>query len=274
MNRTDLRGGRPGAWRHPYLDSPTGFVALAHRGFSLDGLENSLAAFAAARDLGFGYVETDAHATSDGVAVALHDAALDRTTDGTGTVADLPWDRVRGARIGGVEPVPLLEDVLGTWPDLRVNIDVKADSAVGPVAAAIERTRAHERVCVASFSPARRRRTVERLTRPVATSTGTSEVATFLLAARAGAPRAPFGSLASWALRSADCLQVPERQGPLTVVDARTVAAAHAAGRQVHVWTINDPLEMGRLVDLGVDGIVTDRADLLREVLLARGRWA
>ncbi|MEK8228943.1 glycerophosphodiester phosphodiesterase family protein [Oerskovia sp. M15] len=128
-------------------------MALAHRGFSLDGLENSLAAFAAARELGFRYVETDAHATSDGVAVALHDASLDRTTDGVGLVADLPWARVGRARIGGVEPVPLLEDVLGTWPDLRVNIDVKAEPAIRPVAAAIERTRAHDRVCVASFSP-------------------------------------------------------------------------------------------------------------------------
>jgi glycerophosphoryl diester phosphodiesterase len=267
------RGGRPGAWGHPYLDSPTGFVALAHRGFSLDGLENSLAAFAAARDLGFQYVETDAHATSDGVAVALHDASLDRTTDGSGLVADLPWTAVRRARIGGVEPVPLLEDVLGAWPDLRVNVDVKATSAVGPVADAIERTRSHDRVCVASFSPARRRDTVARLTRPVATSTGTSEVAAFVLAARAGAPRRPFGALAARALRDADCLQVPEREGPVTVVDARTVAAAHATGRQVHVWTINDPVDMARLVDLGVDGIVTDRADLLRDVLVSRGRW-
>jgi len=267
------RGGRPGAWAHPYLDSPTGFVALAHRGFSLDGLENSLAAFAAARELGFRYVETDAHATSDGVAVALHDASLDRTTDGTGLVADQPWERVRTARIGGVEPVPLLEDVLGTWPDLRVNIDVKAASAVGPVARAIERTRAHERVCIASFSRVRRRRTVALLSRPVATSAGTSEVVTFLLAARAGAPSSPFGALAAWALRDVDCLQVPVAEGPVRVVDARTVAAAHAAGRQVHVWTVNDPVEMSRLLDLGVDGLVTDRADLLREVLVSRGVW-
>ncbi|TGJ97051.1 glycerophosphodiester phosphodiesterase, partial [Actinotalea fermentans ATCC 43279 = JCM 9966 = DSM 3133] len=85
--------------------------------------------------------------------------------------------------------------------------------------------------------------------------------------------RGPFGAVASWALRGADCLQVPVAQGRVRVVDARTVAAAHAAGRQVHVWTVNDPVEMVRLLDLGVDGIVTDRADLLRDVLAARGRW-
>ncbi|GII99042.1 glycerophosphoryl diester phosphodiesterase [Sediminihabitans luteus] len=258
---------------HPYFRTPGGVVALAHRGFSRDGLENSMAAFAAAVELGFTHVETDAHGTADGVAVALHDAALDRTTDATGLVADLPWAQVRTARIGGVEPVPLLEDVLGTWPHVRVNVDVKATSGIRPVADAIERTRAHERACVTSFSPARRRATLALLTRPVATSSGTSEVAAFLLAARAGAPHAPFGALARHALRRVDALQVPERHGRVRVVDARTVAAAHAAGRAVHVWTVNDPADMHRLLDLGVDGIVTDRADLLRDVLVARGRW-
>ncbi|WP_418276788.1 glycerophosphodiester phosphodiesterase family protein [Isoptericola jiangsuensis] len=255
----------------PYLDGAgRGFVALAHRGFSAgDGnLENSMAAFEAAVDLGFRYVETDAHGTADGVAVALHDESLDRTTDGSGLVADLPWDVVRRARIGGREPVPLLEDLLGSWPRLRVNVDVKGDSGVEPVAAVIERTGAHERVCVTSFSARRRRATLARLSRPVATSAGRAEVVAFLLSARlrlrAGVRRA---------LRDVDALQVPVAQGRVHVVDASTVAAAHAAGRQVHVWTIDDPAEMDRLIDLGVDGIVTDRADLLRDVLRRRGLW-
>ncbi len=247
----------------PYLESP--FVALAHRGFSLDGLENSLRAFEAARKLGFRYVETDAHGTSDGVAVALHDATLDRTTDASGVVAELPWTAVAKARIGGLEPVPRLDDLLGTWPDLRVNIDVKGGSGVRPVAEAIERTGAHDRVCVTSFSVAPRRATVALLSRPVATSAGQGEVVRFLLGARVRAA----GRVAK-ALRDVDCLQVPVAQGPVRVVDARTVAAAHRAGRQVHVWTIDEPAEMRRLLDLGVDGIVTNRADLLRGVLAER----
>lgn len=270
--RPDVRAAPPARQAdpvpHPYLDDPAGVVALAHRGFSLDGRENSLAAFAAAVDLGFRYVETDAHATADGVAVALHDATLDRTTDGRGQVAALPWSTVRAARIGGTEPVPRLDDLLGTWPDLRVNVDVKDARAVGPVAEAVERTRAHDRVCVTSFSRARRRATLARLSRPVATSAGTSEVAAFLAAHRLRAPRA-----AARALRDVDCLQVPVAQGRLRVVDAGTVAAAHAAGRAVHVWTVNEPAEMRRLLDLGVDGLVTDRADLLRDVLRDRGAW-
>ena len=249
----------------PYLDVPV--AALAHRGFSLDGLENSMAAFAAAVDLGFRYVETDAHATADGVAVALHDGTLDRTTDGHGLVRELPWREVRQARIGGVEPVPLLEDLLGTWPDLRVNIDVKEAAGVFPVAEVIERTASHDRVLVASFSAARRRATLQRLTRPVATSAGTTEIVRFLLGSRLGRP---LDAVA----RQVDCLQVPAAAGPLTVVDERTVAAAHAAGLKVHVWTVNAPAEMHRLLDLGVDGLISDRADLLRGVLEERGVWS
>ncbi|GAB4085468.1 glycerophosphodiester phosphodiesterase [Myceligenerans cantabricum] len=262
-----------------YLDAPNGFAALAHRGFARpggvdNGLENSLAAFAAAVDLGYSYVETDAHGTSDGVAVALHDASLDRTTDAAGLVAELPWSVVRTARIGGIEPVPRLDELLGTWPGLRVNIDVKAASGVAAVADAVERTAAHDRVCLTSFSPARRRATLARLSRPVATSAGTGEVARFL-----AATRARLAPLARRALRDVGALQVPVAQrvplgGRLTVVDAATVRAAHRAGRQVHVWTVDDADEMHRLVDLGVDGIVTDRADVLRDVLTARGLWA
>lgn len=247
-----------------YLDPP--FAALAHRGFSRDGLENSLAAFAAAVDLGYRYVETDAHATSDGVAVALHDATLDRTTDGHGRVRDLPWREVRAARIGGVEPVPLLEDVLGSFPDVRVNIDVKEPAGIFPVAEVIERTRSHDRVLVASFSAARRRATQRRLSRPVATSAGTTEIARFALDTRLGRP-------VRWLAERVDCLQVPATAGRLTLVDERTVDAAHAAGLKVHVWTVNEPAEMNRLIDLGVDGLISDRADLLRTVLLERGMW-
>ncbi|MDO8148674.1 glycerophosphodiester phosphodiesterase [Isoptericola sp. b515] len=261
---------------HPYLDPRPGtpgrqVVALAHRGFSHgdENLENSMAAFEAAVDLGFGYVETDAHGTRDGVAVALHDSSLDRTTDGSGEVADQTWDQVSRARIGGQEPVPRLDDLLGTWPDLRVNIDVKGDSSIEPVAEAIERTASHDRVCVTSFSPGRRRRTLARMSRPVATSAGTSEVLGFLAGARLRVP-----GLVQRALRDVDALQVPPAQGGVTVVDAATVAAAHRAGRHVHVWTINDPDEMRRLLDLNVDGIVTDRADLLRDVLRERGLWS
>ncbi|MCP2265474.1 glycerophosphodiester phosphodiesterase [Promicromonospora thailandica] len=254
-----------------YFEGP--FQALAHRGFAhasagTEGLENSLAAFGAAVDLGYRYVETDAHGTVDGVAVALHDESLDRTTDGTGLVAELPWSEVSEARIGGVEPVPLLEDVLAGWPDLRVNIDVKHTSGVGPVARAVERTASWDRVCVTSFDPARRRATLARLSRPVATSAGRKEIARFLAGVRLRVR-----PLSRIALEHVDALQVPVREDRVRVVDPASIAAAHALGKRVHVWTVNDTAEMERLIDEGVDGLVTDRADLLKEVLVRRGLW-
>ena len=250
-----------------YLEGP-GPIALAHRGFALDGAENSMAAFAAAVELGCRYVETDVHATSDGVAVAFHDDTLDRVTDSSGRVADLPWSRVRAARIAGREAVPALEELLGAWPDLRVNIDIKSAAAIGPTVDVIERAAAHDRVCVASFSDARRRAALRRLSRPVATSGGARTTVAFRVAAAAGS-----SSGVRRALRGVDCLQVPERFGVLAVATRRTVEAAHVAGAQVHVWTVNDPADMRRLLDLGVDGIVSDRADLLRDVLIERRQW-
>ncbi len=247
-----------------YLDH-VGPLALAHRGFSRTGLENSMAAFAAAVDLGYRYVETDVHATSDGVVVALHDHTLDRVTDSTGLVAALSWARVRTARIGGREPIPTLDEVLTTWPDLRVNIDVKSDGAVVPLVDLVERLGAHDRVLVTSFSDRRRRAVLDALTRPVATSGGTNVVRAFTLG------RHLPGTLASRrVLRGVDCLQVPERAGRVRVVSPGFVADAHEVGVAVHVWTVNDPTDMHRLLDWGVDGLVTDRADLLRDVLRQR----
>jgi glycerophosphoryl diester phosphodiesterase len=228
-----------------------------------------MAAFEAAVALGFRYLETDVHATADGVLLAFHDHRLDRVTDGTGEVSALPWDVVRRARIGGTEPIPALEEVLGAWPHARLNIDVKAVSAVRPLVEVLRRTNAHDRVCVASFSDRRRRAVLAALDRPVTTSGGATVVTAFVVAAATGSGRA-----VRCALADVQCLQVPERSGPVPVLTARTLAAAHAAGVPVHVWTVDDAPSMHRLLDLGVDGLVTGRADTLREVLLSRGTWA
>lgn len=253
--------------RHPYFDNGGKPVALAHRGFSLEGLENSMKAFQAAIDLGYRYLETDAHGTRDGVAVALHDDTLDRTTDATGPVAERDWDAVKSARIGGVEPVPALEDVLGTWPDAKVNIDVKGNSGIGPIAAAIEKTNSHDRVCLGSFSVARRRATAKLLSKPVAMPAAQREVVAWLLGVWVGAnPESSLGEV--------DALQIPWRRGNVPILGTKHIEAAHKAGREVHVWTVNDRDEMEYLLDLGVDGLVSDRADILKTVLMERGQWA
>ena len=143
--------------RFAFLDHP-GPLAFAHRGGAGEGHENTAAAFGRAVALGYTYLETDAHATSDGVLLAFHDHTLERVTDRSGRIAELPYSQVRGALIGGTEPIPLLEDLLGSWPEVRFNIDVKEPGAIGPLAEAVRRTAAYDRICLTSFSDERLRR--------------------------------------------------------------------------------------------------------------------
>ncbi|HEX2192943.1 MAG TPA: glycerophosphodiester phosphodiesterase [Acidimicrobiales bacterium] len=250
------------AARWPFLDHP-GPLPFAHRGGAGDWPENTMPAFENAVALGYRYLETDVHATADGVLVAFHDDRLDRVTDRTGYIGALPWSEVRRARVGG-EAIPLLEDLLGTWSDVRVNIDPKHDVAVDPLVTVLERTAAHDRVCVAAFSDARLARFRRLTANRVCTGTGPREIARVRVAAYG----VPTGRI------SAACAQVPVRHGRVRIVDRRFLAAAHRRGLQVHVWTIDDPVEMERLLDLGVDGIMTDRPAVLKEVLQRRGQWA
>src|SRR5690349_16959668 len=156
--RSAILGHVPPAYAFLDHDGP---IPFAHRGGSLDGDENSMAAFQRAVDLGYHYLETDVRATADGVALAFHDATLDRTTDRRGPIEQLPWVEVRKARIAGREPIPLLADVLGTWPHVRINLDMKSSRSLRPAIDALRRTRAIERVCVGAFA-ARRIRAVRR----------------------------------------------------------------------------------------------------------------
>lgn len=252
-----------------YLDAPTP-LAIAHRGGAKlpanRGLENALSAFANAVALGYRYLETDVHASRDGVVFAFHDELLDRVTDRSGPIAQLSAADVREARIDGREPVPELSALLDTFPTARFNIDVKSDAAVGPTLDVIRAHDAVDRVCLASFSDRRLRRV--RLLEPrIATSLGPAEVALLRLSALERLR-------ATGARRGAVCVQVPRTRYGVTVVTRGFVRRAHACGLQVHVWTVDDAQAMTELLDLSVDGIVTDRPDTLREVLRARGEWA
>jgi glycerophosphoryl diester phosphodiesterase len=250
----------PSSW--PFLDHP-GPLAFAHRGGAGDWPENTMPAFEGAVALGYRYLETDAHVTADGICLAFHDDRLDRVTDRTGLVADLPYREVRSARVDGREPIPLLEDLIATFPDARVNIDPKHDAAVEAVAAVIRRTGSIDRVCLGSFSDDRLARLRAMLGDGLCTSLGPRGVARL----RAGSFGLPTGSLAG------GCVQVPHRVKGVRLVDDRFVARAHAAGLQVHVWTVDDADEMHELLDRGVDGIMTDRPAVLRQVLCDRGSW-
>lgn len=247
---------------HPFLDH-AGPIAFAHRGGAGHAPENSLAAFARAIDLGYRYVETDAHLTADGVVLAFHDDHLDRVTDGRGEIARLPWAEIRGARIGGTEPIPLLEEILTTWPEIRVNIDPKHDAVVEPLADLLQRLDVLDRVCLGSFSDRRLERFRAMFGDRVCTSMGPRGVGVLRSASLGLGRRRPAGN----------CVQVPPTMRGLPLVDRRFVDQCHRWDLPVHVWTIDDPAEMDRLLDLGVDGLMTDRPEVLRDVLVSRAVW-
>jgi glycerophosphoryl diester phosphodiesterase len=251
---------------YPYFGS--GFCALAHRGGWAAGpeVENSVAAFASAVALGYRHLETDVHATADGVLVAFHDERLDRVTDAAGSIAALPASEVARARIGGREPIPTLDELLETFPASCFNIDIKSDAATRPLARAVARHAAQDRVCVGSFS-GRRIREFRRLAgTQVATSVDPVGVVWYAYGVLGRRLVVPAGQ----------ALQVPvqDEDTRLPIVKPDFLASAHRAGRVVHVWTINDPAEMHRLIDLGVDGLVSDDVVVLKSVLADRGLWA
>ncbi|GAB3623100.1 glycerophosphodiester phosphodiesterase [Mariniluteicoccus endophyticus] len=252
-----------------YFDAP--FIPLAHRGGSLHepnvGRENTVHAFAQAVALGYRWLETDVHATADGRLIAFHDDRLDRVSEATGLVADLPWSELEHVRIGGQDAIPTLDELFETFPDVRFNIDIKAPGAVEPLVDAIVAHRAHDRVCVGSFGMDRIRAFRRLMGARVATSVSTLGVAW-----------TSFVPVVPALLNDAGvAFQMPitHRLGGLEVrvLTPAMVDRAHAAGKVVHVWTIDDPEVMHDLIDMGVDGIVTDRTDTLREVCRERGIW-
>jgi glycerophosphoryl diester phosphodiesterase len=246
-----------------FLDAPP--LGFAHRGGAAAGDENTTAAFARAVDLGYRYIETDTHTTADGVAVVFHDDHLDRLLGRPGVMRDLRWADLATLRVGGEGAVPRLDDVLAAWPEVRFNIDVKSDDAVEPTLRSVRRAGAEGRVLFASFSDRRLAR-IRRLAGPgVASSLGMREVAALWAGVMGRGRRVPAGAVA---------VQVPPRHGRLRIVTPRFVGHAHRLGLQVHVWTIDDARQMRYFLDLGVDGIMTDRIEVLREVYRERGHWA
>ncbi|MGH9115425.1 MAG: glycerophosphodiester phosphodiesterase [Acidimicrobiales bacterium] len=255
--------------RYAFLDHP-GPIPFAHRGGALEAPENTWRSFEHAHNLGYRFMETDVHTTSDGVVVAFHDADLTRMAARPELVRELSWQSVSSVRVDGDQAVPRLDELVGAWPEVRWNIDAKDDNVVGPLADTISRCAALERVCVTSFSDRRLGRVRRALGPALCTAMGPAAVATLraasVMPAQIGGPVAAL-------LRRFGAAQVPTHQGRLPLVDERFVAQAHTIGLEVHVWTIDEEEDMIRLLDLGVDGIMTDRPTVLKEVLASRGSW-
>lgn len=258
-----MSAARKGVHGESYFHTPPPRV-LAHRGLAIEAPENTLLAFAKALAVGVEFIETDVHESADGVAIVSHDPDLSRVAGREVRVDQLTAAELRRVDLGFGQGFSTLAEALDGFPDARFNIDVKSAGAVLPTVEAIRSAGAVGRVLVTSFSESRRRATVKGLP-GVATSASFGTGARMLAASKVrlvGRVRR--------ILRGVDAVQLPERWNGIRVVTPPLVRMAHASGVEVHVWTINDPADMRRLLDLGVDGIVTDRADLAMEVLRSR----
>ena len=260
-----------------FLDDPVergGILAFAHRGGAghpdVAGLENTMHAFEHAVALGYRYLETDVHATRDSQLIAFHDPVLERMTGSPQRLGDLTYADLRTLLVGGREEIPRLIDLVEAFPRARFNVDLKSAGAIEPMVDLVVRAQAQDRVCVGAFDERILRRFRSRLaargSRPVATCCGVFSATALLF-------RRPGRRVQRLLRDSGAAYQVPVRRGRLRVVDRHYVRNAHALGRHVHVWTVDERAEMERLLDLGVDGLITDRTDLLRDVLVERGLW-
>lgn len=246
---------------HPFFSGTQHPRVFAHRGLVPDGdtslWENTAGAFAAAQAAGAEYIETDCQVTADGDVVLFHDDTIERLTGDARPVSAMRTRDLERlfADHGGLMTVA---DALDAFPDSRFNIDVKTAAVAEPIGAMLAPHT--DRVLVTSFSDRNRRAALQSIMRagaglPPATSGGRRTI----LALRAlSVPRLSPGRV----LRDVDAVQIPERHAGIRVLTPALLRAAHALGVEVHVWTVNEPDTMRRLVAAGVDGIVTDRADL------------
>lgn len=244
-----------------YLDAE-GPIPFAHRGGAMVahnlGIENSLTAFTHAFELGYRYFETDVRATKDGVPVACHDERLDRLAGDAKAIRDVHSSELEHLSLGGKDQIVPLETLLEAFPEVHFNIDIKSNDAVTPTIQIVRERELVSRVCLAAFDHTRLVQ-VRAIAPEMLTSASTRE--TGLMVSGFSVPKSP------------RVFQVPVRYRGVPVVTPLFIAKAHRYGKHVHVWTIDDPQEMHRLLDMGVDGVMTDRTDLLKDVLIERGQW-
>ena len=233
---------------HSYFEN-TGPHILAHQGLALECPPNTIEAFTKALSAGADYIETDAHGTKDGIAVLFHDDDINGAPVSSLLMSELPAF------------IPTLKSVLEHFPDAKFNIDIKNSEASGPVAQAINELDAHHRILLTSFDANRRKTTMQKAP-GTASSPSVSEFTPAFFAALCGQQW-----LVNRLLKNFDAVQIPASALGLNIVTPRLVKIYHKAGVMVHVWTINDPEQMKKLLDAGVNGIVTDRTDIAQKLL-------
>lgn len=243
-----------------------GPYAVAHRGGAGLAPENTFEAFARSAALGMRYLETDVQLTADGVLVAFHDERLERVTDLRGRVDRLPWAKVRTGAVNGGGSVLRLTDLLEAFPRMNFAVDLKTSAGIEPLTKVLKDTGSVGRVCVAGAWDGWLAHLRESCGPALRTALGWRSLTTLVGCAKAGV-RPPVS------VATGEFVHVPVSLGRVPLVAARLVRMAADLDVRVLVWTVNEPALMHRLLDLGVDGVITDRPDLLREVLVQRGQW-
>jgi glycerophosphoryl diester phosphodiesterase len=243
-----------------------GVLAIAHRGGGGLAAENTMDAFARSYALGLRYLETDVRLSADGVLVVFHDAKLDRVTDGHGSISKTTFAQLRRLRVANLHRIPTLTEVLRTFPDAFFTIDLKDERAGAELARVLIDTGAAHRVCVAGAWDSWLRRLREQVGPELTTALGWRHLGALVASTHARV------GLAGVRLSGAFA-HVPLQVGRLPVYGERLIARARALGISIIVWTVDDPHQMHLLLDAGVTGIITDRPDVLREVLIARDQW-
>ena len=239
------------------------FLAFAHRGGNEFAPENSFRAFKSAVDIGYKYLETDVHLTKDGFLIAFHDDTLDRVTDKSGLIRDLTLSEVKKAKIAGTDEIPLLSELLNSFTDCFFNIDCKVDETVQPLINLIKNKDFINRVCIGSFSQKRINFIRKSLGKDVKTSMGPAEVilSKFLSYTSLG-----YNFKSSYT-------SIPIRRYGINLLDERNINYLKSNNQKVIAWTINDEDQMKMLINIGIDGIMTDNLTLLKKVLIEESLW-
>ena len=239
------------------------FLAFAHRGGNEFAPENSFRAFKSAVDIGYKYLETDVHLTKDGFLIAFHDDTLDRVTDKSGLIRDLTLSEIKKAKIAGTDEIPLLSELLNSFTDCFFNIDCKVDETVQPLINLINNKDFINRVCIGSFSQKRINFIRKSLGKEVKTSMGPAEVilSKFLSYTSLG-----YNFKSSYT-------SIPIRRYGINLLEERNIKYLKSNNQKVIAWTINDEDQMKMLINIGIDGIMTDNLTLLKKVLIEENLW-
>ena len=247
---------------HKFLKNKTP-IAIAHRGGSNLGIENTMEAFENAINIGFKTLETDIQVTNDNKLVVFHDLTLNRLTNTKGMVKDKTWNELKKIKILGKCNIPLLSDIFDKWPKIKINIDPKNDECIDCLINFIKEYNCFEKICIGSFSGKRLEKLRQKFGPKLCTSAGPFEVL-----------RLKASSLINLSTSiDANCVQVPLKYYGIKIIDENFIKFCHSQNLMVHVWTINDILEIERLLDLGVDGIISDNIQGLKKIFKKKNYW-